>query len=71
VKGIRTSSRGPPGVSRVSSGTTLPKSLAGSQLRAYFQSVNFMPTPGKLLPDIQSGKMFFIIEIQKFPLLLE
>jgi hypothetical protein len=39
------------------------RSLQGIQLRAVFDSINSIPTPGKLLPDIHSVKNVFIVEI--------
>jgi hypothetical protein len=43
------------------------RSLQGIRLRAGFDSINSIPMPGKLLPDIQRVKNVFIVEIQSLP----
>jgi hypothetical protein len=40
-------------------GTSHPSFLPGSQLMAVFLSINFISTPGKLLPEVQSKKCFY------------
>jgi hypothetical protein len=37
-----------------------------SQLTAGFQTMNFIPTPGKLLPEIQSVKIFLLLKYRPF-----
>jgi hypothetical protein len=65
--------RGWPGTSMSSSGTTVLWCLLGSQWRARFQSINYIPTSGKWFADIQSVKKGegVIVEIQEFPPFLE
>jgi hypothetical protein len=38
-----------------------------NSVKGVFDSINFIPTTGKLLPDIHSVKNVFIVEIQSLP----